>query len=133
MVLHDKYADVDQLEDLLPLSLQILRFKIAAFRRKSVRRGEPGQLPVDEIQPPDLGPSPETYAARREILDRMTKAIATLGERCRELLRFKLLGRTFPEIQQEMGAATINTIYTWDARCRKNLQDAMGGSWEAPG
>src|SRR5262245_19116872 len=132
MVLHDRYADVDRLEDLIPLSLQIMRFKMAGLRRKMVRRGEAGQLPVEEVQPPDLGPSPETHAARREMLDRMLKGIEHLAERCRELFRLKLLGHSFTEIQKKMGAATINTVYTWDARCRKNLLDAMGGRWEAP-
>ena len=40
MVLHEKYAAVDRIEDLLPLSLEIARFKIWGARRKSVRRGE---------------------------------------------------------------------------------------------
>ena len=53
-----------------------------------------------------------------------------LGDRCRELMRLKLQGKAFPEIQKIMGVAAINTIYTWDHRCRKNLLEAMGGSWE---
>ena len=40
MLLHEKYAHLDRLEDLLPLSLQIVRFKIMSLRRKAVRRGE---------------------------------------------------------------------------------------------
>jgi RNA polymerase sigma-70 factor (ECF subfamily) len=47
-------------------------------------------------------------------------------------MRLKLQGKAFPEIQKIMGAAAINTIYTWDHRCRKNLLEAMGGSWEPP-
>jgi RNA polymerase sigma-70 factor, ECF subfamily len=39
----------------------------------------------------------------------------------------KLEGKTFPEIQGILGAASINTIYTWDLRCRKQLQERMGG------
>jgi RNA polymerase sigma-70 factor (ECF subfamily) len=57
MVLHDKYPEVVQIEDLLPLSLQIMRFKMAGLRRKVQRRGESGQVSVDEIQLPDLGSS----------------------------------------------------------------------------
>jgi RNA polymerase sigma-70 factor (ECF subfamily) len=30
-----------------------------------------------------------------------------------------------------MGAATINTVYTWDFRCRQELLERLGGSWEA--
>ena len=40
MLLHEKYAHLERTEDLLPLSLQIVRFKIMSLRRKTVRRGE---------------------------------------------------------------------------------------------
>jgi RNA polymerase sigma-70 factor (ECF subfamily) len=30
-----------------------------------------------------------------------------------------------------MGAGSINTVYTWDFRCRQHLLELMGGSWEA--
>jgi RNA polymerase sigma-70 factor (ECF subfamily) len=69
---------------------------------------------------------------RKQMLERLAKAMSGLGERCRELLRLKLQGKAFPEIQKIMGVAAINTIYTWDHRCRKNLLEAMGGSWEPP-
>ena len=65
-------------------------------------------------------------AERREMLDRMKHALAGLGDRCREMFRLKLLGKTFPEIQQSMGAASLNTVYTWDLRCRKELEQRMG-------
>jgi RNA polymerase sigma-70 factor (ECF subfamily) len=53
-----------------------------------------------------------------------------LGERCRELMRLKLQGKNFLEIQKAMGASSINTVYTWDFRCRKHLLELMGGGWE---
>jgi RNA polymerase sigma-70 factor (ECF subfamily) len=132
MLLHDKYSQVDRLEELLPLSLQIMRFKIAALRRKSYRRGEFGQVSVDELQLPDLGPSPADYAERQQMRERLTIAIGKLSGRCREIMRLKLLGKSFPEIQTDLNADSINTVYTWDARCRKNLLDLMGGKWEGP-
>ena len=64
------------------------------------------------------------------MLERLARAVGQLGERCRELLRLKLEGRGFPEIQKAMGAATLNTVYTWDHRCRKRLLELMGGGWE---
>ena len=131
IVVHDKYPDVDRIEELLPLSLQIMRFKMAGLRRKVQRRGEAGQVSVDEIQLQDTGSSPEMYARREEMLRKLTIAIEKLPPRCKELFRLKLLGKTFAEIQNELGAASINTVYTWDARCRKNLLDLMGGRWEA--
>ena len=57
-------------------------------------------------------------------------ALAQLGERCRDLFRWKLEGKNFPEIQTLMGQTSINTIYTWDLRCRKRLMALVGGSWE---
>jgi DNA-directed RNA polymerase specialized sigma24 family protein len=38
LVLHEKYPALDRVEDLLPLSLEIARFKILAARRKTIRR-----------------------------------------------------------------------------------------------
>jgi RNA polymerase sigma-70 factor (ECF subfamily) len=130
IVLHDKYPEVIRIEELVPLSLQIMRFKMAGLRRKVHRRGETGQVSVDEIQLPDPGQNPETYARREEMLRRLTTAMEKLPPRCKELFRLKLTGKTFAEIQAELDAASINTVYTWDSRCRKNLLDLMGGRWE---
>lgn len=130
MLLHEKYAHLEQAEDLLPLSFQIVRFKMMAMRRKTARRGEYDQVSITDIPLPDLGPSPADYAERKQMVERLSRALPQLGERCRELMRLKLQGRTFPEIQRIMGAAALNTIYTWDHRCRKNLLELMGGNWE---
>lgn len=130
ILLHEKYAHLDRLEDLLPLSLQILRFKMMAYRRKAQRRGEYTRVPIDEIQVPDGSSDPLDAARQAEMRERLLASIATLGERCRKLLALKLDGKSFQEIQSILGAATLNTVYTWDFRCRKELLDRMGGSWE---
>ena len=132
LLLHEKYAHLESVEDLLPLSLQIVRFKIMSQRRKSVRRGEYTQVSISDIQLPDLEANPAEYVERKQMLERLAKAMSGLGVRCREMMRLKLEVKTFPEIQKIMGVAAINTIYTWDHRCRKNLLEAMGGSWEPP-
>jgi DNA-directed RNA polymerase specialized sigma24 family protein len=49
LVLHEKYPTLDRVEDLVPLSLEIARFKIMAARRKIVRRGEHTQVSVDDL------------------------------------------------------------------------------------
>ena len=130
MLLHEKYAHLERPEDLLPLSLQIVRFKIMSLRRKAARRGEYNQVSVTDIPLPDLDSNPADYVERKELLERLSSAMGQLGERCRELIRLKLQGKTFPEIQKIMGASAINTVYTWDHRCRKNLLELMGGDWE---
>jgi RNA polymerase sigma-70 factor (ECF subfamily) len=130
MLLHEKYAHLDRPEDLLPLSLQIVRFKIMSYRRKAARRGEYSQVSVTDIALPDLNSNPADAVERKEMLERLTRAVAQLGDRCRELMRLKLQGKSFPEIQKTMGVSAINTVYTWDHRCRKNLLELMGGDWE---
>ncbi len=130
MLLHEKYAHLERPEDLLPLSLQIVRFKIMSLRRKAARHGEYSQVSVTDIPLPDLDSNPADQLERKEMLERLERAIGQLGERCRELIRLKLQGKTFPEIQKIMGAAAINTVYTWDHRCRQRLLELMGGDWE---
>jgi RNA polymerase sigma-70 factor (ECF subfamily) len=79
------------------------------------------------------GADPLTAAEQREMRERLVAAVSQLGERCRKLFALKLDGKSFPEIQVALGAASINTVYTWDFRCRKNLLERMGGSWEKSG
>jgi len=130
MLLHEKYPHLERVEDLLPLSLQITRFKMMSLRRKAARHGEYSQVSVTDIPLPDPDASPADHLERKQMLDRLAHALPQLGERCRELMRLKLQGKSFPEIQAIMGVAAINTIYTWDHRCRKNLLELMGGDWE---
>ncbi|HJT89907.1 MAG TPA: sigma-70 family RNA polymerase sigma factor [Bryobacteraceae bacterium] len=130
MLLHEKYARLERPEDLLPLSLQIVRFKMMALRRKTARHGEYHQVSIEDIPLPDMRPDPADSLARREMLERLEHAMGQLEDRCRELFHLKLQGKTFPEIQKILGVSAINTIYTWDHRCRKHLLELMGGGWE---
>lgn len=129
IVIHEKYGHLESVEDLMPLAFEILRFKMAAARRKAVRRGEYNQVSVEDIQLKDEGGDPETEAERRELHQQLTEAIGRLGERCRRIMALKLEGKNFIEIQKILGAASVNTVYTWDFRCRKQLLEIMGGSW----
>ena len=130
MVLHEKYPSLDRVEDLLPLSLEIARFKIMAARRKVTRRGENTQVSVDDLPLPSAGASPFDQASRQEDIERLEAAMKELGERCRDIFRMKLEGMSFPEIQKAMGVDSLNTIYTWDFRCRKQLLEKLGGSFK---
>ena len=102
-----------------------------SLRRKSQRHGEYTQVSVTDIQLPDPEANPAELVERKLMLERLTQAVTQLGDRCRELLRLKLQGQSFGEIQKRMGAQSINTVYTWDHRCRQQLLDLMGGDWEA--
>lgn len=130
VVLHEKYGHLERMEDLMPLAFQILRFKAFALRRKSVRHGEHTQVSVDEFPLAGDAPDAEALLARKELMARLSQGIAKMGERCRELFRLKLQGLGFAEIRERMGAEALNTVYTWDHRCRKQLLEWMGGRWE---
>jgi RNA polymerase sigma-70 factor (ECF subfamily) len=125
MVLHEKYAAVDRVEDLVPLSLEIARFKIWGARRKSVRRGENTAVSVDDLPLSGRDPDPLEQTERRQRLDRLEAALKQLGDRCRELFRLKLEGYSFPEIQKRLKVESMNTLYTWDFRCRKQLAASL--------
>jgi RNA polymerase sigma-70 factor (ECF subfamily) len=130
VVLHEKYSQVTALADLVPLAFQVLRFKMLDAHRKSLRRGEYNLESVDDRPVVDSRRDPGEELEQKQTVERLLAAIARLGERCRELFTWKLEGRSFPEIQKLMGQSSINTIYTWDLRCRKQLLSLMGGSWE---
>ena len=130
LLLHEKYAHLESPEELLPLSFKIVRYKIMSLRRQAVRHGEYTQVSVTDIPLPDLEANPADRLERKELLKRLADAMGQSGERCRELMRLKLQGRNFAEIQKAMGARSINTVYTWDFRCRKHLLELMGGDWE---
>lgn len=125
ILLHEKYGHLDRLEDLVPLSLKIVRFKMLAYRRKALRHGEYGQISVDDVQTADGKIDALTAMEQREMRERLLGAIAELGERCRQLLALKLEGKSFAEIQRALGVSSINTIYTWDFRCRQQLMERM--------
>lgn len=131
IVLEQKYAHVERLEELLPLSLQILRFKMGAARRKSYRHGEHGQLSIDELPLADQRPDPLDEFEKKEQIERLAAAMRQLGDRCRQILAAKLKGQSFAEIQKALGADSINTVYTWDFRCRKQLMELLGGGVES--
>ncbi len=128
ILLHDKYGHLDRLDDLLPLSLKIVRFKMLAYRRKARRHGEYAQVSPEEVQTPDGGIDVLTAMEQQEARERLIAAVEALGERCRKLLALKLEGKSFAEIQTALGVSSINTIYTWDFRCRQQLMESIGAA-----
>jgi len=130
MVLHEKYPHVTELTELVPLSFQVLRYKMLDHHRKTLRRGEYNQDSVDGHPLVDPGEDPSLQAEQKERVTQLIAALQQLGERCQKIFRLKLEGHTFPEIMNILGERSINTIYTWDSRCRKQLLALMGGQWE---
>ncbi len=129
LVLHQKYPTLDRAEDLVPLALEIARLKLWAARRKTIRRGEHNPVSVDDLPLPSADPDPFEHAAQRERLERLETALKELGDRCREIFRLKLQGLGFIEIQKQLKVSSLNTLYTWDLRCRRNLLARLGPDW----
>src|SRR5574337_1254668 len=111
VVLHDKYPHVVELTELVPLAFQILRFKMLDTHRKLLRRGEYNQEPIETMPLADPADDPATQLDQKQRVDRLLGALNQLGERCRELFKWKLEGKSFPEIKKLMGQTSINTIY----------------------
>jgi len=134
MLLITKYSDKTDLSDLVPIAFRILRFKLSAYRAKTMRRREHLAIPLDDmadrLKSDSHLASPDDQLLRHERSRRLLAAIDHLGDRCRRIFLMKLQGHGFIAIQHTMRANSINTVYTWDARCRRRLLELMGGSWE---
>ncbi len=131
IVLETKYPHVGAVEELAPLAFRILRFKMTAWHRKRARRGEDRQVALDDARLADPAPDPEAEAEMRDNRERLRAALEKLSGRCREIFRLKLEGKSFGEIREILGAASVNTVYTWDYRCRQKLLELLDGRWEA--
>jgi RNA polymerase sigma-70 factor (ECF subfamily) len=125
LVLHERYKTVDRAEELVPLSMEIARFKIMGVRRKAFRHGEHSQVSVEDLPLATRDADPFDQASRNEQLNQLEAALKSLGDRCRDLFRLKLEGLSFPEIQKRLNVESLNTLYTWDFRCRKQLAEKM--------
>ncbi len=124
LLLHRKYPHLDAAADLVPLAVKTMKFKILELRRDKDR----GHQPLGDSPLPGHHPNPETAAGSAQRESRILSAILQLGPRCRLLFLLKLQGFNFIEIMPRMAAASINTVYTWDRRCRAELQKLLGGA-----
>ena len=71
VVLHEKYARVSDLTELVPLAFQVLRFKMLDAHRKAFRRGEYNQEPIEDL--PLADPADDPAAVLRELLRRLMR------------------------------------------------------------
>ncbi len=107
LVLHEKYPTLDRVEDLLPLSLEIARFKIWARGERSSGAARTRRFRWTTCRWPAEAAGSVRAGGAARTLDRLEAALEELGERCRELFRLKLEGYTFPEIQKRLKVASI--------------------------
>lgn len=124
VVLLEKYTDLDDPEDLLPVAIQTLKFKLWGDNRRRWRRKEDQQVPVEDLALHYDGPSPEQRTIRQEYRDALRKAVGQLRRPCQELLTMQLEGMSPKEIIQRLGEPD-GTVYARINRCRKALEKEM--------
>ena len=104
LVLHQKYPEVTELTDLIPLAFQVLRFKMLDLQRKRYRRGEYNQESIHDLPLADPHDNPATALEHKQVMDRLIASIERLGPRCRDLFRLKFEGKTFSRNPVDHGA-----------------------------
>ena len=115
-----KYSHLDDPEDLVPVAVQILKFKTWGENRRRRRRKEDQQLQVEDVVLEYNGPSPEQWTIDQQVKGLLPEAVKRLGKACRELIGLELEGRSLKEIIDHFGVPS-GTVYARSSRCRKAL------------
>ncbi len=119
-----KYAHLEDLEDLVPVAAQILKFKHWGENRRRSRRKEDQQLAVEDVFLEHQGPSPEQWVIDREARRLLPQAVRRLSKACRELIGLQLEGHSLKEIIDHYGVPS-GTIYARSSRCREALKKEL--------
>jgi RNA polymerase sigma-70 factor (ECF subfamily) len=117
MILERKYSSKDAAEEILRIAIGIMKRLLQA----QYRTGKIEMVAVESATLGDDSPDPEQQARFRQLQAKIMLGIEKLGGRCRSLFLLKLDGYGFEEIRQKMGANSIDTVYTWDFRCKRDL------------
>ena len=121
MLLETKYRHLSEADDLVPLGVRIMQFKIRERKRDRLSAAASS----DDLPLEDQAPDPERTARYAELHGRLMAAMEQLGDRCRRLFLLKLDGYNFEEIKERMAANTLQAVYTWDFRCRQDLKKIL--------
>ena len=114
------------------IAIGAARHKIAQFHRDRERMPDISDVDADRLESrsthnPHSGERVFERIAAREDTDRLLLGMLKLPERCRELLRLKLLEqRSYDEIRGITGIS--GNIYEMTARCFRTLLRHLGGS-----
>ena len=124
-----KYSRLDDPEDLVPVAVQILKYKTWGENRRRSRRKEDQQVQVENVLLEYKGPSPEQWTIDRQVRRLLPEAVRRLSKACRELIGLQLEGRSLKEIIDHFGVPS-GTVYARSSRCRdalgKELRKLMG-------
>lgn len=121
MLLLQKYPAIQDELELIKLGTTIAGYKILETFRPTRTVG----TPVEEMTLADPDDTPDHLLLQKELFTSLKDVLPHLGERCRELFLYRLQDLPFPEIQKRMKVDSINTVYTWDSRCRQEARKLL--------
>lgn len=119
-----KYSHLDDPDDLIPVAVQILKYKSWGDIRRRYRRKEDHQLQVEDVLLEYQGPSPEQWVLKRELRGLLPVAVRRLSQACRELIGLKLQDKSLKEIIDHLGVPS-GTVYARSSRCREALRKEL--------
>ncbi len=125
MLLEQKYSNLEQMGDLLPVAIRIMSFKLKSFRRTTGRQ-RVSDTPIDEMPLTSADPDAAEQLARAEFRKSIFAALDKLGSRCKRLFLLKLEGHRLTQIREMLGASTMQQLYMWDFRCRESMRQLIG-------
>ena len=122
MVLLRKYPEVKDETELTRLAFKIKGFislEELADMSRSVQEPEDGWRDLA-----DSGVTAERAVIRRQLADCLAASILKLGERCRELIAYRLRDLESTEISKRL-KLSVSTLYVTEMRCNRRLKEIM--------
>jgi RNA polymerase sigma-70 factor, ECF subfamily len=133
VVLMEKYPHIRDLTTMMKIAIVVARNKMfEQFRQDKREMQFPDDRGDHANKFEEAVPDPADFLRemeRRQVVDRILGAMVRLGERCRDVLRLKLIeSKGSASIKEILGVNSINTVYTWERRCLQQLIDIAGGT-----
>ena len=131
VVIWEQYPDKRELAEMIRIAVGVARHKVAQFHRDRERTPDISGADADlaashSAQNPHSGERLLERISAREEMDRLLLGMLKLPERCRELLRLKLIEeRGYAEIRSITGIS--GNVYELARRCFRTLLRNMGG------
>ena len=131
IVLWEHYPDKRELAEMIRIAIGTARHKLAQFHHDREKMPEISDAAADRVEfrighNPHSGEKLFERMAAREETDRLLLAMVKLPERCRELMRLKLIEqKSYAEIRGITGIS--GNIYEMARRCFRTLLRNVGG------
>jgi RNA polymerase sigma factor (sigma-70 family) len=130
-LLLDKYKEKDQLDDLIPLGIAVMKNKISDLRRSSGFRAAKGGVDAQTASLPSKEPRPDQVFEKNERTALLVAGVRRLSEDCRELLKFRVQGMSTEQIHKHRPGWTLENVNLRIYRCKEKLRGFMQTSRES--